>query len=176
MGCESVLNLAATPDEAVSIICTVCWQNYTFNFFGRSWCMWAVLLIGQCFSRASRRCSTYNLSSGSFNMADLRLWDALSRWRSSRRVFIPPMCMPISYWLGTSTHVCSQSIPDCYIIKRHVSHAWYGCWTIKALVEAEVFYDGFTVSRGCIAVPLIIVRPLGVSLLMSNYKTSIKHI
>jgi hypothetical protein len=32
----------------------------------------------------------------------------------------------------------SQSIPDCYIIKRHASHAWYGCWTIKALVEAEV--------------------------------------
>jgi hypothetical protein len=27
---------------------------------------------------------------------------------------------------------------DHYIIKRHVSHAWYGCWTIKALVEAEV--------------------------------------
>jgi hypothetical protein len=49
------------------------------------------------------------------------------------------MCMPIIFLgLGTSTHVCSQSIPDCYIIKRHVSHAWYGCWTIKALVEAEV--------------------------------------
>jgi hypothetical protein len=29
------------------------------------------------------------------------------------------------------------------IIKRHVSHAWYGCWSIKALVEAEVLYDGF---------------------------------
>ncbi len=24
VGCEPVLNLAATPDEAVSIICTVC--------------------------------------------------------------------------------------------------------------------------------------------------------
>jgi hypothetical protein len=24
MGCEPVLNLAATPDKAVSIICTVC--------------------------------------------------------------------------------------------------------------------------------------------------------
>jgi hypothetical protein len=54
------------------------------------------------------------------------------------------------------------------------SHAWYGCWTIKALVEAEVLYDGFTVSCGCIAAPLIIARPLGVSLLISNYKTSIK--
>ncbi len=29
--------------------------------------------------------------------------------------------------------------PDCYIIKRHVSHdAWCWFWTIKALVEAEV--------------------------------------
>jgi hypothetical protein len=42
------------------------------------------------------------------------------------------------FGLGTSTHVCLLSITDCYIIKRHVSHAWYGCWTIKALVEAEV--------------------------------------
>jgi hypothetical protein len=27
---------------------------------------------------------------------------------------------------------------DHYIIKRHVSHAWYWFWTIKALVEAVV--------------------------------------
>jgi hypothetical protein len=46
VGCEPVLNLAATHDEAVSIICTVCWQNYTFNFFGKSWCMWAILVGG----------------------------------------------------------------------------------------------------------------------------------
>jgi hypothetical protein len=44
------------------------------------------------------------------------------------------------FGLGTSTHVCSQSITDCYIIKRHVSHAWYRCWTIKALVEADVLW------------------------------------
>jgi hypothetical protein len=78
--------------------------------------------------------------------------------------------------LGTSTHVCFLSINDCYIIKWHGSHAWYGCWTIKALVEAEVLYDGFTVSRGCIAAPLIIARPVGVSLLTSNYETSIEPI
>ncbi len=146
------------------------------QLFWRRWCMWAILLIDQCFSRASHRCSSYNLSLGSFNIVDLCLWDALSRWRSSWRVFTPPMCMPISFGLGTSTNVCSQSIPDCYIIKRYVSHAWYGCWTIKALVESEVLYDGFTVSRGCIAAPLIIVRPLDVSLSISNYKTSIKPI
>ncbi len=80
------------------------------------------------------------------------------------------------FGLGTSTHVCSQSINDSYIIKHHGSHARYGCWTIKALVEAEVLYDGFTVSRGCIAAPLIITRPFGVSLLISNHKTSIKPI
>ncbi len=51
-------------------------------------------------------------------------------------------------------------ISDCYIIKRHVSHAWYGCWTIKALVEAKVLYDGFTMSCGGIAALLIIARPL----------------
>ncbi len=49
VGCKPVLNLAATPDEAVRIICTFCWQNYTFNFFGKSWCMWAILLTGQGF-------------------------------------------------------------------------------------------------------------------------------
>jgi hypothetical protein len=32
----------------------------------------------------------------------------------------------------------------------------------------------FTVSSGCIAAPLIIARPLGVLLSISNYKTSIK--
>jgi hypothetical protein len=46
------------------------------------------------------------------------------------------------FGLGTSTHVCSQSVNDLYKIKQHGSHAWYGCWAIKALVEAEVLYDG----------------------------------
>jgi hypothetical protein len=41
--------------------------------------------------------------------------------------------------------------------------------------KAEV-YDGFTVSHGGTAVPLIIARPLGVSILLDNYKTSIKPI
>jgi hypothetical protein len=48
------------------------------------------------------------------------------------------------------------------------------------LVEAEVLYDGFTVSLsvslGCVAAPLIIARPLGVSLLINNYNTSIQPI
>ncbi len=44
------------------------------------------------------------------------------------------------FGLGTSTRFCSWLITDHYIIKQHVSHAWFGCWTIKALVEAEVLW------------------------------------
>ncbi len=103
------------------------------------------------------------------------LWDALSRWHCSWRV-LPLQCACWFFGLGTSTHVCSWSNNDLFIIKQHGSHAWYRCWTIKALVEAEVLFDGFTMSCGCIAAPLIIARPLGVSLSISNYKTSIKSI
>ncbi len=110
--------------------------------------MWAKLMIGQCFSRASRRCSSYILFLGSFDMVGLCLWDALFRWRSSWRVFTPPMCVPFFFGLGTSTHVCSWSITDHYIIERHVSYAWYGCWTINALVEAEVSWWIYSDSGG----------------------------
>ncbi len=75
-------------------------------------------------------------------MVDLRFMGCVVKVTLLLESFYYLMCKPI-FRLGTSTHVCSQSIPDCYIIKRHVSHAWYGCWTIKALVEAEVLYDGF---------------------------------
>ncbi len=102
--------------------------------------MWAILLIGQCFSRASCRCSSYNYSLGSFYMVDLCLRDVKSRWRGSWRVITSPMCMPNVFGFGTSNHVCSWSIIDCFIIKRHVSHAWCWFWTIKALVEAEVLW------------------------------------
>jgi hypothetical protein len=56
------------------------------------------------------------------------------------------------------------------------SHAWYGCWAIKDLVEADEVYDGFTVCCGGLAAPMIIASPLGVALLISNYKTSIKPV
>jgi hypothetical protein len=76
--------------------------------------------------------------------------------------------------IGVCDDVCDQLL--IIISSSGMVASLYGCWTIKALVEAEVLYDGFSVSRGCIAVPLIIARPLGVSLLISNYKTSIKPI
>ncbi len=139
MGCEPVLNLAATPDEVVSIICTVVDKTILLTLW------WKLMYVSYTtdrpvFSRASHRCSSYNLSLGSFDMVDLCLWDALSRWGSSWRGFTLPMCMPIIFWLGTSTHVCSWSITDHYIIKQHVSPAWYWFWTIKALVEAMVLW------------------------------------
>jgi hypothetical protein len=84
--------------------------------------------------------------------------------------------MPIFFGLGTSTYICSQSINDRNIIKQHGSQTWYGCWIIKALVEAEVLYDGFYCESWVHSIPLIIARPLSVSLLTSNYKTSIKPI
>jgi hypothetical protein len=78
MGCEPVLNLAATPDEAVSIICTVVDKTILLTLCEKLMNVsyttdWPV------FSRASHRCSSYNLSLGSFDMVDLHLWDALSR-------------------------------------------------------------------------------------------------
>ncbi len=61
--------------------------------------MWAILMIGQCFSRASHRCFSYYLSSGSFDMVDLHLWDALSRWRTPRE-FLLLLCECHFFWTG----------------------------------------------------------------------------
>ena len=116
------------------------------------------------FSRASHRCSSYNMSLGSFDMVDLCLWDALSRWCCSWRVFPHPMYMPI-FKIRHINSCMFMIISDHYIIKQHVSHAWYGCRAIKTLVEAQV-YDGFTVSCRGLEALLIIARPLGVSILL----------
>jgi hypothetical protein len=114
---------------------------------------------------------------GSITWLTYALWDAFVKMTLPLESFDSSNAHAIFFGLGASTHVCSLSINDRNIIKRHGSHAcWYGCWTIKALVEAEVLYDGFTVSRGCIAVPLIIARLFGVSSLINNYETSIKPI
>ncbi len=78
MGCEPVLNLGATPDEAVSIKCTIVNKNILLTLWGKLMYVsyttdWPV------FSKISRRCPSYTMSLGSFDMVDLRLWDALSR-------------------------------------------------------------------------------------------------
>ncbi len=78
MGCEPNFNLVAAPDEAVSIIYTVVNKTILQTLWGKL--MYVSYTSDRpVFSRASRRCSSYNLSLGSFNMVDLRLWDALSR-------------------------------------------------------------------------------------------------
>jgi hypothetical protein len=144
MGCAPVLNLSATPDEAVSIICTIVDKTY-FKLLGESWCMWAILLIGQCFSRASCRCSSYNLLLGSFNMVDLCLWDALSRWHNSWRVFTPLMCIPIVLdWAHQLMYLHDQLL----IVISSSSMLAMLFWTIKALVEAEVLWWLYSNLRG----------------------------
>jgi hypothetical protein len=76
MGCEPVLNLAATPDEAVSIVCTVVDNTILLTLCGKL--MYVSYTTDRpVFSR--HRCSSYNLSLGSFDMVGLHLWDALSR-------------------------------------------------------------------------------------------------
>jgi hypothetical protein len=78
MGCERVLNLVATPDEAVSIICTIVNKTILQTIWGKLMYVSYTTDWPLC-SRASRRRSSNNLSLGSFDMVDLHLWDALSR-------------------------------------------------------------------------------------------------
>ncbi len=146
MGCEPILNLAAIPDEAVSIIYTVVnktillilWGKLMYVSYSTDW---------PVFSRASHR-SSYNLSLGSFDMVDLCLWDVCQDDVPPGKFLLIQCACQLSFRLGTSTHLCSWSITDHYIIKWHVSHAWYGCWTIRALVEAIVLWWLYSDSRG----------------------------
>ncbi len=64
------------------------------------------------------------------------------------REFLLLQCACYYFGLGTSTHVCSWSITDHYIIKWRVCHAWYWFWIIKALVEAVVLWWLYSNLRG----------------------------
>ncbi len=90
------------------------------------------------FSRASRRCSSYNLSLGSFEMLTYAYGMLCQDGVAPGEFLLVQCACQFFFGLGTSTHVCSRSITDHYIIKWHVRHAWYWFWTIKALVEAGV--------------------------------------
>jgi hypothetical protein len=106
MGCEPILNLAAIPDEAVSIICTVVNKTILLTLWGKL--MYVNYNTDRpAFSRASRRCSSYNLSLGSFDMVDLRLWDACHNDVAPGKFLLIQCACQLSFGLGTSTHVCS---------------------------------------------------------------------
>jgi hypothetical protein len=85
-------------------------------------------------SRASHRYSSYNLSLGSLTWSTYAYGMMLLLESSTC-----PMCMPIAICKNRQFNSCMfMIISDCYIIKQHVSHAWYECWTMKTLVEAEM--------------------------------------
>ncbi len=117
-----------------------CWQNYTSNFRGKAdvceLYYWSVSVPGGHPVGA---------------LAIICLWILLT-WLTYTYGMLcqddvaPGECLLIQcasqlfFGLGTSTHVCSWSITDRYIIKQHVSQAWCRFWTIKALIEAEVLW------------------------------------
>jgi hypothetical protein len=106
MGCEPILNLAATSDEAVIIICTVVNKTVLLTLWGKL--MYVSYTNDRpVFSRASCKCFSYDLSLGSFDMVDLRLWDAC-QYDVAPGMFLLIQCAcQLSFGLGTSTHVCS---------------------------------------------------------------------
>ncbi len=125
-----------------------CWQNYTSNFMGKvdvcELYYWSVsVFVGHPTGAVAIICLWVLLTWLTYAYGMLCEEDV-----APGEFFTPQMCMPFFFGLGTSTHVCSWSITDHYIIKWHVSHAWYGCWTIKALVEAEVLWWLYRDLRG----------------------------
>jgi hypothetical protein len=126
------------------------------------------------FSRASHKCFSFNLSVGSLTWLTYALRNALSkdivpgefRLSNVHANFLLDWALQLMFVTVSS---------DCYIIKRHVSHAWYRCWTIKAMVEAEVEYDGFY-CESWVHSSAVDHSQTFVLLLTSNYKTSIKPI
>ncbi len=104
-----------------------CWQNYTFDFLGEVDVCVLYYWPAKVFSRASWRCSSLNLSVGSFNMVDLCFMGCIVKMTLILESFDSSNVHAKYLKLGTSTHVCFRSIDDHYIIKWHGSQAWYGC-------------------------------------------------
>jgi hypothetical protein len=102
--------------------------------------MWAILLMGQC-----------SVGHPTGALAIICLWVLLT-WLTYAygmlcqddvapgEFFLIQCACQLFIGLGTSTHVCSWSITDRYIIKWHISYACYWFWTIKALVKAVVLW------------------------------------
>jgi hypothetical protein len=107
MGCEPVLNLAATPDEAVSIMCTFVDKTIP-STFGEL--MYVFNITDQPGASVGHSADALALIIifGFFDMIDLRLWDALPRCcHSWRDLLIQYVCQYQFVGLDYSTHVCS---------------------------------------------------------------------
>ncbi len=127
------------------------------------------------FSRASRRCSSLNLSVGSLTWLTYAPWDVLSRWHCSCRVSTLQCAYHFFDWALQLIYVHNQFL---IVISSSSMLAMLGmaAGSSKLWKQLRCYMMAFTVSCGCIAAPLIIARPVGVSLLTNNYKTSIKPI
>jgi hypothetical protein len=77
MGCEPVIDLVATPDEAVSIICTFVDKTILLTFWGKLMYVsyttdWPGVSVGHPVAALAIICLWVD-------MIDSRLWDAQSR-------------------------------------------------------------------------------------------------
>ncbi len=108
IGCEPVLNLAATPDEAVSIMCTVVDKTVLLTLCGKL--MYVSYTTDRpVFSRAPRRFSSYNLSLDSFDMVtyacEMLCQDDVA---PGEFLFFQCACQ-LFFGLCTSTHIVISS-------------------------------------------------------------------
>ncbi len=147
MGCEPVLNLAAPPDEAVSIICTIVDKTILY-FMGKAdvcelYYWLASVSVGHPVGALAIICCWVLLTWLTYAYVMICQDDV-----APGEFLLVQCACQLFFGLGTSTHVCPWSITDRYIIKRHVSHAWYWFWTIKTLVEAVVLWWLYSNSRG----------------------------
>ncbi len=93
-----------------------CPQLSSYSWWGCEYNMYRLFDVCELYSwparvfrRASRRCSSLNLSVGSLTWLTYALWDALSRWHRSWRVLTPSMCMPIFFdWALQLMYVHNQ--------------------------------------------------------------------
>ncbi len=120
MGCEPVFNLAATPDEAVSIICTLVDKTILLTFGGMLMYVsyttdWPVL--GHPAGALTIICHWVLLTWLTY------AYGILCQDGIVPGEFLLLQCAcQLFFGLSTSTHVCSQSITDHYFIKWRVSH------------------------------------------------------
>ncbi len=101
--------LVATPDEAVSIICTVVSKTILQTLWGKL--MYVSYTTDRpVFSRASCRCSSYNLPLGSLTWLTYT-YGMLCQDDVAPGEFLLIQCAcQLFFGLGTSTHVCYDQL------------------------------------------------------------------